>query len=452
MHNSFAASITTAMKIRIFIISLLLTCFSAITYAQPRAYSLSDCIARALENNLQVRQAGLSTEVKQVNREQAAAMRFPTLDATARQNFSWSDQQNPDGSYVFTGSNGNSVSLNSGLVLFNGFRNENTIKQAELEYNSARFDVETMRENISLQVLGSYLQVLYAGELVTNSRNQLLSTGSQLGLAKERLELRVISQADYLQVKAQEASEKLTLANAEKQLQLSRLNLMQLLELPVNDTFAIVTPDFSNAGRQLLTTNAAGVFQTALGYKPEVKSAALQKQIAAYDIEIAKGGYLPSLSLTAGLGTSYNSLAENLKFASQLDHNLTPTLGLTLSIPVFQQKQVKTQVSLARINAASADLAEQTALNQLRKSVETAWADVVSAEKELDAGTGQYEAMQASFAVAKERFNLGVINSVDFLYEKTNLINAESQLLQARYNLIFSYKVLDFYQGKPLEL
>lgn len=452
MHNSFAASITTAMKIRIFIISLLLTCFSAITYAQPRAYSLSDCIARALENNLQVRQAGLSTEVKQVNREQAVAMRFPTLDATARQNFSWSDQQNPDGSYVFTGSNGNSVSLNSGLVLFNGFRNENTIKQAELEYNSARFDVETMRENISLQVLGSYLQVLYAGELVTNSRNQLLSTGSQLGLAKERLELRVISQADYLQVKAQEASEKLTLANAEKQLQLSRLNLMQLLELPVNDTFAIVTPDFSNAGRQLLTTNAAGVFQTALGYKPEVKSAALQKQIAAYDIEIAKGGYLPSLSLTAGLGTSYNSLAENLKFASQLDHNLTPTLGLTLSIPVFQQKQVKTQVSLARINAASANLAEQTALNQLRKSVETAWADVVSAEKELDAGTGQYEAIQASFEVAKERFNLGVINSVDFLYEKTNLINAESQLLQARYNLIFSYKVLDFYQGKPLEL
>ena len=452
MHPSFAASIKPAMKIRLFIISLLLSSLSTWSYAQPNAYSLSDCITRALENNLQVRQAGLNTEITQVNREQAAAVRFPTLDATVRQNFSWSDQQNADGSYVFTGSNGNSVSLNSGLVLFNGFRNENAIKQAELEYNSAWLDVETMRENISLLVLESYLQVLYAGELVTNSRNQLLSTGSQLGLAKERLDLRVISQADYLQVKAQEASEKLTLANAEKQLQLSRLNLMQLLELPVNDTFAIVIPDYASAGRQLLTTDAAGVYNTALGFKPEVRSAALQKQIAAYDIEIAKGGYLPSLSLTAGLGTSYNSLAEKLKFASQLDHNLSPTLGLTLSIPIFQKKQVKSQVSLARINAASADLAEQTTLNQLRKSIETAWVDVLSAEKELDAGTGQFEATQASFTVATERFNLGVINSVDYLYEKTNLINAESQLLQARYNLIFSYKVLDFYQGKPLDL
>lgn len=440
------------MKIRLIIVSALFVLLSPILKAQPQAYSLSDCISRALEYNLQVRQAGLTTEIKQINREQAIASRFPTLDASARQDFSWSDQVNSFGAYDFKGYSGSSLSVNSGLVLFNGFRKENTIKQAALEYQGSVLDVEEMRQSISLQVLDNYLQVLYAGELVTNSKNQLLSTGSQLELAKERLDLRIISQADYLQVKAQEASEKLTLANAEKQLQLTRLNLMQLLELPVNDSFAIVTPDFSSAGKKALLADASGIYANALNFRPEVKSAALQKLIAGYDVEIAKSGFLPSLSMNAGIGTSFSSMAENLKFASQLDHNLTPTIGLTLSVPIFQQKQVKSQVSIAKINAASAEISEQTTLNQLRKSIESSWVDVLSAEKEFDAGSEQYNATSASFDVATERFKQGVINSVDFLYEKTNLIIAESQLLQARYNLIFSYKVLEFYQGIALEL
>jgi outer membrane protein len=440
------------MKIRLNIISVFFILVNFNLNAQSQAYSLSDCINRALEYNLQVRQAGLTTEIKQANREQAVASRFPTLNANARQDYSWSDQVNSVGNYDFTRYSGSSLSVNSGLVLFNGFRKENTIKQAALEYQGSMLDVEEMRQSISLQVLDNYLQVLYAGELVTNSKNQLISTGSQIELAKERLDLRIISQADYLQVKAQEASEKLTLANAEKQLQLTRLNLMQLLELPVNDSFAIVTPDFSTAGKQALTADANGIFENALGFRPEVKSAAIQKLIAGYDVEIAKSGYIPSLSINAGIMTSYSSSAENLKYASQLDHNLTPTLGLTLSVPIFQQKQVKSQVSIAKINATSAEISEQITLNQLRKSIESAWVEVLSAEKEFDAGTEQYNATSASFDVATERFNLGVINSVDFLYEKTNLINAESQLLQARYNLIFSYKVLEFYQGKALEL
>ncbi|MCO5266730.1 MAG: TolC family protein [Lentimicrobium sp.] len=224
------------------------------------------------------------------------------------------------------------------------------------------------------------------------------------------------------------------------------------MEIPVNDSFAIEKPDFSQTGKQLNVSSADKIYATALEIKPQIKSAALQKQISAYDMEIAKAGYFPQLSLNAGLSSGYNSLAESLKFASQLDHNLTPTLGLTLSMPIFQQKQVRSQVSLAKINQTSAEINEQNIRNQLRKSVETAWANVLSAENEYDASNEQYTATAESFQVTTERFQQGVINSVDFLYEKTNLINAESKLLQARYNLIFNYKVLDFYQGKPLEL
>lgn len=440
------------MKISILLVTLLLAAQAVSGQQQPEAWSLDKCINLALAGNLQLKQAALATDITQVNREQALASRFPVVEATARQSFAWSDQLNNDGAYDFTGSNSSYAAISSSATLFNGFRKENTIRQSQLNYQRAVLDEETYRQDITLQVLDNYLQVLYAGELVENSKNQLLSTQTQLRLSEERLNLRIISQADFLQVKSQEAAEKLTLASAEKQLQLSRLNLMQLMEIPVSDEFTIEKPDFSNAAVQSAGSTLAGVYESALAYRPEVRNAALQKQIAAYDIRIAKAGYLPSLSINAGLSTQYNSLADNLKFASQLDHNLSPTAGLTLSIPIFQQKQVKSQVSLARINASSAEISEQSTRNQLRKSIETAWTDVVTAEKEFEAGNEKFAAAKASFAVAEERFAQGIISPVDFLYEKTSLINAESSLLQARYNLIFSYKVLDFYQGKELKL
>ena len=437
------------MKIRLLIPAFFLILTGSDLPAQNKVWTLDECISRALEFNLQVRQAGLSSEISQVNRELAAASRFPTLDASLRQNFSWSDKQNETGGYEFEGSNGSTVSLNSGLTLFNGFRKQNSLRQASLNYQRAILDAESIRQDITLQVLDNYLQVLYAGELVNNSRNQLTSTGRQLELAGERLNLRIISMADYLQVKAQESAEKLTLANAEKQFLLSRISLMQLLEIPVHDTFAIAMPDLSGAGLRPITDDAGLIYEKALEIRPEVKSASLQKKMAGYETDIAKGAMLPTLSLSAGLSTSYSSLAEGLKFASQLDHNFSPLAGLTLSMPIFQQKQVKSQISLARISARSAEINEQSTLNQLRKNIETAWATVVAAEKEFQASEEQHRAMTASYEVATERFNQGIISPVDYLFEKTNLINAESKLLQSRYNLIFSYKELEFYQGKP---
>jgi outer membrane protein len=440
------------MKIRLLIPAFFFILTGSDLPAQNKVWTLDECISRALGYNLQVRQAGLSVEISQVNQEQAMASRFPTLDASVRQNFSWTDKQNLAGNYEFTGSNGSSVSLNSGVTLFNGFRKQNSIRQTSLDYQRAVLDAESMRQDIALQVLDNYLQVLYAGELVTNSGNQLASTGRQLQLAGERLNLRIISMADYLQVKAQESAEKLTLANAEKQLLLSRINLMQLLEIPVHDTFAIAVPDLSGTGLQLITDDAGVIYEKALEIRPEVKSATLKKRIAGYETAIAKGAMLPTLSLNAGVSTSYSSVAEGLKFASQLDHNFSPVAGLTLSVPIFQQKQLKSQVSLAMINARSAEISEQSTLNQLRKNIETARAAVVAAGKEFQASEEQYRAMTASYEVATERFNQGVISPVDYLFEKTNLINAESKLLQSRYNLIFSYKELEYYQGKPLTL
>ncbi len=433
-------------------LAIILVLLSGGLNAQHQSWSLSECINHAVMYNLQVRQADLNTEVKQANLTQLKASRFPTLDASARQNFSWANQQNSTGDYEFEGNNSTTFSINSGLTLYNGFRRENGIKQSLLVYQSAELAKETIKQNISLQVLDYYLQVLYAEEQLLNSINQLLATSQQLELANERLNLRAISQADFLQIQSQYASEKSSQANSAKQLLISRLNLMQLLEIPVNDSFEIVRPVIDDLILLNLPVESESTYQHALEIRPEIKSAVVQKQVAGYDLKIAEGSFMPVLSVNAGLNTSYNSLAEGLKYASQLDRNLSPSISLSLSVPIFQQKQNRTQISLAKISIASAEINETEVRNQLRKSIENAWAEAISSIDALNAAISQKDAAEASFAAATERYNVGLINTVDFLYSKTSLITAESILLQARYNAVFSYKVLEFYQGKDLSI
>jgi outer membrane protein len=227
---------------------------------------------------------------------------------------------------------------------------------------------------------------------------------------------------------------------------------MQFMELPISNDFTIEHPDLSNLNIKQNQPDASSVYQTALGIKPQIKSVELNSQSAKINVDIAKAGYLPSLSVSAALGTNYYSTAKNLAYIQQLDHNLSPALGLTLSIPIYENKQVKSQVEIAKIGTQKAILTVQDTKNQLRKAIESACTDVISAEKEYAAGLEQYQSNKESFDVATEKFNQGLINSVDYLVQKTNLITSESTLLQSKYHLIFSYKTLDFYLGIPLTL
>jgi outer membrane protein len=193
------------------------------------------------------------------------------------------------------------------------------------------------------------------------------------------------------------------------------------------------------------------VYATALGIKPQVKNAAVNKEIAALNEDISRAGYFPVLSASAAIGSAYSGLGSGAYF-NQLNNAIRPTAGFSLSIPVFEKKQAKTNVSVAKIDYQNAELSEIDTRNQLRKSIEQACQDVLSAQTEYEASMEKYSATQESSALSDEKFRQGIINSTDYLVSKTNLIVAESQLLQSKYNLIFSYKVLDFYLGKPLSL
>jgi outer membrane protein len=439
------------MKRGILIICAILICFASEVQAQQDSvWTLEKCIKYALENNIQIRKSELTNQRYQYYADQAKAQRFPSVNASVSQNFNWS-KSTTEGESGYSGVNGSNVSVNSGVTVFNASKLTNQIKQAELDIQGGQYSLETTKESISLSILDAYLQVLYAEEQVKNSEKQIESTASQLNLASERLAMQVISRADYAQVKSQLATEKLNLANSGSQLAIAKVNLEQLMELPVSDDFNIAHPDLQEMVNQKRIPDVKSVFEAALAIKPQIKNAAVNKEIAAIDKKIAKADYFPTLSASAGLGTSYSNQFTDPYF-DQIDNGISPSMGLSLSIPIYQRKQVKTNVAVAQIGYQDAELTEINTKNELRKNIEQACLDVRSAQVEYEANLENYQATGESAALSDEKFRQGIINSVDYLVSKTNLIVAESQLLQSRFNLIYSYKVLDFYAGIPISL
>lgn len=429
-------------------------------YAQEgKVWTLEECIRYALDQNIDVRKTGLSVSSKEELALQAKASRLPSLNASVSQNFNWGrattlDTLNQIKKYgSFEGSNGTNYGVNSSLTLFNGGRLNNEIKQSDLSILGSKYNLETIKESVSLNILNAFLQVLYAEELVKNAEKQIESTTGQLNLATERLNLRIISQSDFLQVKSQLASEKLSLVNAQSQFSIARVNLMQIMELPVTDDFQIVKPLLDETLNQQRKPIISIILDTALNIKPQIKSAAVEKEIASLDEKIAQAAFYPSLSANAGINSnaSFETLG-GYGYLDQMNHSLSPSAGLSLSIPIYQKRQAKTSVALAKINTMNAELTETETRNQLRKNIEQACQDVLSAQAEYEASMEKYESMKESSALSDEKFNQGIINSVDYTVSKTNLIVSESQLLQSKFNLIFSYKILDFYIGVPLTL
>jgi outer membrane protein len=439
------------MRKAVLIISIILLAAQLrVTAQQDGPWTLEKCIEYALSQNIKVRKTELTNQRLELSAEQTRAQRLPSASASISQNFNWS-KSTATGSSALTGSNGSSYSVSSGITVFNASRLSNLIKQAELDIQSGILTLETTKESISLNILNAFLQVLYAEENVKNSQKQIESTSSQLNLASERLAMQVISQSDYAQVKSQLASEKLSLANAESQLAIAKVSLMQLMELPVTADFQVANPDLSGSLNQKRVPDVKSVYESALAIKPQIKNAAVNKEIAALDEKVAKAGYFPNLSASAGISSSYSSIGTDNYF-TQVNDAIRPSAGFSLSIPIYQRKQVKTSVANARLGYQDAELSETDTRNQLRKSIEQACQDVTSAQIEYEASLEKYNATFESSTLSDEKFRQGIINSVDYLVSKTNLIIAESQLLQSKFNLIFSYKILDFYVGIPFTL
>lgn len=420
---------------------------------QPNNYSLEQCIDYALKHSTDINRSENSLKSEKSNLEQSKAAQGPNLLFNVNQNV------NSSNNYTTTESNGcwdrdnyssTNLILSSSITLYNGAKLKNSIRQDKINLAAAESDIQTEKELLSLNIVTAYINVLLSKEQLMNSQSQLQSTEKQLEYAKARKSAGIISNVDYLNIKSQYATDKAALISAQSNLKINLVSLMQLMNMPVNDLFDIVEPNITAEVNNLRTPKADKIYNTALGIRPEIKTAELDFNSALTGIKIAKADALPSLLLNGSLGTSYMSNLSGICFSNQLTHQVNPSVGLSLSVPIYQRKQVKNQIEQATILADNYQLILTDTKNNLRKAIEQACTDVSIANMTYQASQEQYQAEQNSYQLSEEMFSQGLINSVDYLTSKNNLIAAESSLTQAKFNVVLQNKIIDYYCGEPI--
>ena len=435
--------------------ALIIVLFSTQLGAQNNTFSLEDCITYAWKNSTDISRANNSVKSERAYLDQSKAALFPNLILNVNQNASSANSfmgSENEGNWNREFKSGLNVTLGSSITLYNGAKLKNTITQNKTNLVAAETDIQTQKELISLNILTAYINVLLAKENVENSAAQLKSTEKQLEYAQVRKTAGIISKADYLNIQSQSATEKAAFVAAQSDLRLNRVFLMQLMNMPVDDAFNIREPDLETLLNKTTEPDANKIYNIALGIRPEIKSAEFELESARTGIKIARADGLPTLSLSGSLGTSYSNGLSEINLNEQLTNQISPAVGLSLSIPIFQRKQVKNQVSQATIQADNYRYNLIDIKNNLRKAIEQAAIDAQNASMTFQALQEQYQAEQESHRLAEEIFAQGLINSVDYLTSKNNLVSAEKNLTQAKYNVILQNKIIDYYLGQPITL
>ncbi len=437
------------------LVLIILTTLRLSVAAQENLYTLEDCINYALENSTDMGRANNEVKSQESWLEQKKSARNPNLFFSGKQTLRTGKkfvENDYEETWDWENSSNLNFSLNSNITLYNGAKLKNAIIQGQTNLEAAASDIQTQEELISLDVLSAYISVLFAKEQLKNDEAVLEATTKQLEQATVRKEAGVLSPSDYLNIKSQYATDKASLVAAQSNLRLSLVSLMQLMNMPVNNTFEIVEPDIDVLLATGSETDAANVYEMALELQPGIKTAKLDLQSAEIDIQLSKADALPVVSLSADMTTWYSNAQNNLSFTNQLSNQFTPSLGMSLSIPIYQRKQIKNSVLQAKIAADNIKYNLTDIKNDLRKAIEQACTDAQSANSAYLSSMEQLEAQQESYRVSEEMFAQGMVNSVDYLTSKNNLTSAETDLTRAKYTVVLQNKIVEYYMGNQIKL
>ncbi len=449
-----------------------------------KVWTLEECINYALENNISVKQAELNTQLNKDAVTAAKANLLPDLSASASQNFNSGLSFDPTSNDATrTTLRSNNFSITSRWVLFDGMQNVNNIRKSNIDYMASRYNLEDMKNDISLNVATAYLQILFNKELLEVAQNQRNVTQQQLTRIKALVDAGAQPRGSLYDIEAQLAQEDQNVVASQNSLDLSLLSLAQLLQLESTDGFDIITPSLDVPPQTLINTTSTQIYTTAVENQPDIKSAELGIQSAQKDLAIARGRSYPTLSAVGQLSTSYSSQAqqfngtgtagttqigfvdgtnqavltntfspnfENIPFADQFSDNRNDFIGFTLSVPIFSRLQNRNAERRAKVNIQQAKYTLEQNKNTLRQTIQQAHADARASYKSYQASQKSITALQEAFKYTETRFEEGLLNSVDYNNAKNNLTNAESSLLRAKYDYIFKVKVLEFYFSNQL--
>lgn len=429
--------------------------------SQQKVWSLEDCIKYAIDNNIQIKQQVIQTEYQKNTLEQSRLNLLPTLNGQASQNYSFGRALD-ESTYQFTNNQNirsNNFFAGGSMNLFKGLQNYNTIKRNKVQLLASELDLERIKDDISMNIALAYLQILLNTELVNTTDNQLQITKQQISKTQKMYAAGSVAKGNLLQIEAQAASEELQLVNLRNQLDISYLNLTQLLELQTPEGFQIITPDIKIDTNTVITGRIDEIFAQAQGIRPEIKSAELKLTASEYDLRIASGGRSPSLSMSHSFNTRYSDVAlkpsnptEKYTFSQQLNDNINYGVGFSLNIPILNGWQVNKNIANSKLTIENNRYALEGEKKQLYKNIQQAYADAVAALKKYSVSMKAVASTEESFRYTEQKFDVGMVTPVDYNAAKTQLLNAQSDMSQAKYEFIFKTKVLDFYKGLPLNL
>jgi len=443
--------------------------------------TIKQCVDLAIKNNLQVQQSQIQLEQNGVLFKQSKDNLLPQINGTIQQQFNYGRSiSNLNNSYVDVQNGAGNYALNANLLLFNGFSYQNAIKQNALNYDASKMDLQQQKDNITLNVILNYLTVLSNQEALDIARNQASVDSAQVARLEIQNQEGAIPHATLYDLKGQYASDLVIVVNAVNALEVSKINLFSVLNVPYQKeaTYEMVT---MNADISDLRTSSDSIFQTALQIIPNIKATDLRVQSYQKSIAVARGRYYPSLSIYGSLSSNFTSIAttdipgtgvpfstgqyvnvggssydvmgtsfstQKTSFGDQVKNNRFQAFGLQLNIPILNYLSVRNNVKTAKLNYENAKVLSNASRNQLQQLVEQAWQNLRSAYGQYKGYLDQVHAYGESFRTAEIRFNAGVITSVDYVIAKNNYDRANTNLSAARYNYIFRTKILEYYQGR----
>lgn len=424
------------------------------TASAQEVITIQQAIENTLKNNLQVKQAQFSESLNDVNLTQSKAALYPTLNASVSQDLGWGRNQVASGLFQNTQNYRTTAGASTNLDLFNGFAKINQIKQNKALIEAGKTNTEKIKNDLILSVITSYMQILFNKDFLKAAQQQLVVAKQQLNQQQQLLDVGNKTLADVSQSKSQVAAAELSVTDAENSLAISFLNLAQLMDIPSATVFEVQAPLIDSFKNPSAKYNAEEIFQQALTQFPDIKLSSANTRAAELGVDVAKGNLYPRLSFNASLGTSYfyteNPLIDNDSFERQIKDNISKGIGLSLTIPVFNGLQAKSGVKRAKINLLQTRTNEQLARNNLNKVVYQAVADVRAAESKFESTSNAFAAQKDAFYVIEQRYNVGLANSVEFSTAQTNRNKAEIDMIQAKYDLLFKSKVIDYYLGKQI--
>ena len=427
-------------------------------YAQ-KLWTLQDCIDYALTNNITLKKSQLQKESATEDLKGAKAALLPSVNASTNQSLGYQPWKDTGISTVTNGmvntkvdksSYNGSYSVSGQWTVWNGGRNTNTVKLDQLAEQSAELSLQETANTIQERIAQIYAQILYLDENVKVSEQMLETSQKNEERGKEMVNVGKMSKADLAQLTSQRANDEYSIVESKSQLLNYKLQLKQLLEITDETAFDVAIPEISDERILAEIPSLQTVYEQALLSRPEIERSQLAIKSSDVSLSIAKAGWMPNISVNGGVSTSTNSL-NNIGWGSQVKNNVNTSLGLGVSVPITDGRSTKTAVNKAKIQQLQAQLDLQDQQKTLYSNIQQFWLNATTNQQKYKAAQASVESARQSYELLSEQFRLGLKNIVELMTGKDNLLNAQQNQLQSKYQTIYNKQMLDFYQGNDIK-